>query len=477
MSTNLMYVDYVDDADLEPAPRRGWRIAGWVSIGLSVVMVMVSLVAYGTYLKFNGNINHDDLNSQINAASRPKKLNSALNVLMMGTDSRAGKNAKYGAGMKNDPPRSDTMILLHLSPGGGQAIGISFPRDLMVPIPSCKRKDGSVVPAQSVAMINSSFTSGGAACTIKTIEGISNIRIDHFLQVDFTSFKSVVDALGGVEVCLPKAVHDKASKLNLSAGRHLIKGETALAFVRNRHGLGDGSDLQRIKRQQQFLGSAAKKALSAGTLSDPAKLLRLLNAATKSLTTDQGFDAGAMYKVGSGLQGMTSGKIRFITVPWGAYALDHNRVALAQPAADDFFAAIRNDKTVPAAPKQTTGTTAVPASQVKVRVYNASGTPGKAQRIADQLTAQGFQVIKVGNASATYGKTTQVLFGQGADQQAATLAGLVPNAKPLSRSDGAAGVVDLVVGADWTALKSKKATVIPKVQGEIKATDNICKAA
>jgi LCP family protein required for cell wall assembly len=475
MSTNLMYVDYVDDADQEPAARRGWRVAGWVSIGLSVIMVVGSLMLYGTYLKLNGNINHDDLNSQINAASRPKKLNSALNILMLGTDSRAGKNSKYGAGMKNDPPRSDTMILLHLSPGGGQAIGISFPRDLMVPIPSCKRKDGTLTPAQSVAMINSSFTLGGAACTIKTIEGISNIRIDHFMQVDFTSFKSVVDALGGVEVCLPKAVHDKDSKLNLGVGRHLIKGETALAFVRNRHGLGDGSDLDRIKRQQQFLGSAAKKALSAGTLGDPSKLLRLLNAATKSLTTDQGFDASAMFKVGTGLQGMTTGKIRFITVPWGAYPADHNRVALAQPAADDFFTSIRNDRTIPDGPKQTSGKPTAPASQVKVEVYNASGTPGKAQRIADQLTAQGFNVITVGNASPSFGRTTQVLYGQGADQQAATLAALVPNARPTARSSVTAGVVDLIVGGDWTVLKGKKATVIPKVQGEIKANDNICK--
>ena len=99
------------------------------------------------------------------------------------------------------------------------------------------------------------------------------------------------------------------------------------------------------------------------------------------------------------------------------------------------------------------------------------------QRIADQLTTQGFTVIKVGNASAADGKTTQVLYGQGADQQAATVAALVPNAKPISRSDGVAGVVDLIVGADWTTLKSKKATVIPKLQGEIKADDNICKAA
>src|SRR5204863_2097290 len=112
----------------------------------------------------------------------------------------------------------------------------------------------------------------------------------------------------------------------------------------------------------------------------------------------------AMLKVGSSLQGMTSGKIRFITVPWGAYPLDHNRVALAQPAAGNFFASIRDDKTVSAAPK-TSGNATIPASQVKVRVYNSSGIPGKAQRIADQLTAQGFSVVRVGNASAALGRS------------------------------------------------------------------------
>jgi hypothetical protein len=181
-----------------------------------------------------------------------------------------------------------------------------------------------------------------------------------------------------------------------------------------------------------------------------------------------------MLNVGKGLSGMTSGKIRFITVPWGAYAPDPNRVALSQPAANNFFASIRNDKSVPDEPKKTDKPT-IPASQVKVRVYNASGTSGKAGRIADQLTAQGFKVIKVANAAASLGTTTQVTFGPGADQQAATLAGVVPGSKPVARADGTAGVVDLVVGTNMPTLKAK-ATVIPKLQGEIKATDNICKA-
>jgi LCP family protein required for cell wall assembly len=481
MSNNVLYVDYIDDSDQGPERRRGWRIIGWISIGLSVIMVAVSLVAYAGYLQLQGNIHHEDVTANI-GTNRPKKLNSALNILMLGTDSRAGANAKYGAGMKNDPAHSDTMILLHLSPGGGQAMGISFPRDLMVPIPSCRLRTGGTSAAQSVGMINSAFTIGGASCSIKTIEGISNIRIDHFLQVDFTSFKGVVDALGGVEICLPQSVHDKNSGLNLSKGKHLLQGEQALAYVRNRHGLGDGSDLGRIKRQQQFLGSVAKKALSAGTLTDVTKMWKLLNAATKSLTTDKGFDALSMAKVGQGLQGMTAGKVRFVTVPWGAYAPDINRVALRQPAADDFFTAIRNDKTAPNEPAPATTAAAkapakIPASHVKVRVFNASGIPGQALRVKDLLTAQGFVVVKVGNGTASMGTTTRVLYASGADQQAATLAALVPGGKTAAGGGGSTGVVDLVLGTDWTGLKgaAKKSTPIPTLQGEIKATDNICK--
>ncbi|HXA61194.1 MAG TPA: LytR C-terminal domain-containing protein, partial [Streptosporangiaceae bacterium] len=196
----------------------------------------------------------------------------------------------------------------------------------------------------------------------------------------------------------------------------------------------------------------------------------------------KGFDALSMAKVGQGLQGMTAGKVRFVTVPWGAYAPDINRVALRQPAADDFFTAIRNDKTAPNEPAPATTAAAkahakIPASQVKVRVFNASGIPGQALRVKDLLTAQGFVVVKVGNGTASMGTTTRVLYASGADQQAATLAALVPGGKTAAGGGGAAGVVDLVLGTDWTGLKgaTKKATPIPTLQGEVKATDNICK--
>ncbi|MFA1539701.1 LCP family protein [Actinomadura monticuli] len=469
MNSNPMYMEYVDDADPQPAPRRGWRILGWVCIGLSAVMVAGSLTAYGLYRKAFGNISHEDVNAQL-GPNRPKKLNSAMNILLLGSDTRAGANGKYGRSLKNEAPRSDTMILLHLSPGGGQAMGISFPRDLMIPMPSCKSRKGGTIPAQSRAQINSAFTNGGAACVIKTIESISNIRVDHFMQVDFTGFKTITKAIGGVPVCLPKSVNDPKSGLRLSKGKHKISGETALAYVRVRHGLGDGSDTDRIKRQQKFMGALAGQAMSAGVLSNPKKLYALMNAVTKSLTTDKELTPQVMMDIAQEMSGMTTGKLRFVTVPSGPDPADINRVALSQ-AAQPFFAAVRNDKTVPKEPKA--GASKIPPSQVRVRVYNGSGVDGQAGRVADDLESQGFQVAVGGNAPAT--AATKVLYGSGADQQAQTLAALIPSGpQPTARGKGATpGVVDLVVGRNWTNLKSAGAG-IPKQQGEIRASDNIC---
>ncbi|GAA1780023.1 LCP family protein [Actinomadura chokoriensis] len=471
MNSNPMYMEYVDDADPQPAPRRGWRILGWVCIGLSAVMVVGSLTAYGLYRKAFGNISHEDVNAQL-GPNRPKKLNSAMNILLLGSDTRAGSNGKYGRSLKNELPRSDTMILLHLSPGGGQAMGISFPRDLMIPMPSCKSRKGGTIPAQSRAQINSAFTNGGAACVIKTIESISNIRIDHFMQVDFTGFKTITKAVGGVPVCLPKAVNDPKSGLKLGKGTHKISGETALAYVRVRHGLGDGSDTDRIKRQQKFMGALANKAMSAGVLSNPKKMYSLMNAVTKSLTTDKELTPQVMMDIAQEMQGMTSGKLRFVTVPSGPDPADINRVALTD-AAQPFFAAVRNDKTIPKEPKP--GEAKIPPSQVRVRVYNGSGVDGQAGRVADDLESQGFQVTVGGNAPSPT-EATKVLYGTGADQQARTLADLIPSKpQPAARGKGATpGVVDLVVGKNWTVLKSAGAG-IPKQQGEIRASDNICK--
>jgi LCP family protein required for cell wall assembly len=468
MFSDYEYSDYGDPQDR--GPKRGivWRVLGWVAIGLAVVLVGTTLVAYGTYRKLQGNITHEDVTAQL-GTHRPPKLNQALNVLLIGSDQRNGSNAKYGKAVGE---RSDTIILLHFSPGGKKAVGISFPRDSMVQLPECKTSSGKTIPG-GLNMINASFNNGGAGCTMHTIESLTGIRVDHFLKVDFSGFKRVVDALGGVEICLPQRVDDKDSKLHLSAGRHIVKGDTALAYVRNRHGLGDGSDLDRIKRQQKFLGAVVKKATSNGTLTNPTKLYSFLDAATKSVTADKNFTVDEMKKVAGSLQGMSAGKVQFITVPWGAYAPDPNRIAWRQPDANNLFAAIRSDSRIQAPTPAKKAT--MPPSQIKVRVLNGTSTPGLAQRVSDQLTARGYKVLGIGTAP-TKPNQTQLRYGTGADQQAAALAEVAPGGKPAAGQSVAAGVVELVLGADWKGLKGAQPAAIPKTAGAVNAADDVCKA-
>ncbi|WP_329251384.1 LCP family protein [Actinoallomurus sp. NBC_01490] len=468
MFSDYEYPEY-DDA-LGDEPKRGvlWRVLGWVSVGLAVVLVGTSLVAYGTYRKLQGNITQEDVTAEL-GTHRPPKLNQALNILLIGSDQRNGANAKYG---KAEGERSDTIILLHFSPGGQKAVGISFPRDSMVQLPSCKTASGRTIPG-GLNMINASFNNGGAGCTMHTIETLTGIRVDHFVKVDFTGFKRVVDALGGVEICLPQAVNDTDSKLHLSRGRHIVRGDTALAYVRTRHGLGDGSDTDRIKRQQKFLGAVVKKATSNGTLTNPGKLYSFLDAATKSVTTDKDFTVDEMKKVAGSVQGMSAGKVQFVTVPWGAYAPDPNRIAWRQPDANNLFAAIRNDNKIqtPAKAQKVN----VPPAQIKVRVLNGTDTAGLAQRVGDQLTARGYSVAGIGTAT-TKPSRTELRYGSGADQQAAALGQVAPASSPVADQSVAAGVVDLILGPDWNGLKGTRSTTIPKSSDAVTASDDPCKA-
>lgn len=470
-----LYLDYVDEKPQteSPAPdgkslSRGWRALGWASVALSGVLVAGSISAYGYARYLDSGITRVDVDDSILA--QVPKLNEAVNILLLGSDSRRGGNAKYGRGLANETPRADTTILLHFSPGGSQAVGISFPRDLMVPIPSCTQPDGTK-SAPHTGMINSAFAIGGGECTWQTIQELTNIHIDHMAIVDFNGFKGVVNAVGGVEICLTEDVNDPKSGLNLKKGRHVVKGEQALAFVRARYGFKDGSDLQRIKRQQQFLGSLAKKALSQGVLSNPVKLNAMLRSATRTVTVDKRFTLDKMADLGTKLKDISTGRIRFITVPYTAYAPDPNRVALRQPDADEFFAQIANDTEIEDPTKKKV--TNVPPAQIKVRVLNGSRIDGAAKRTGEMLAARGYQVLSVGNPRKNP-PATQIRYGEGAEDAATTLATLIPGAKVIPAAGTAAGVVDLVLGPNWTG--QLKTRIPKKMDGEIKATDNICKA-
>ncbi|MEO3786647.1 LCP family protein [Actinocorallia sp. B10E7] len=471
-----LYLDYVDETQ-RTEPRgpegeslsRNWKVLGWTSVALAGALVVGSISAYGYARYLDSGISRVPVDKGL--LTQVPKLNEAVNILLLGSDSRKDGNAKYGRSLVGQEPRADTTILLHLSPGGRQAIGISFPRDLMVDVPACTKGDGSKSLPQTT-MINSAFGTGGMMCTWNTVQRLTNIHIDHAVVVDFNGFKGVVNAVGGVEICLQEDVDDSKSGLKLKRGKHTVKGEQALAYVRARYGFKDGSDLNRVKRQQQFLGSLAKKALSRDVLSNPATLNALLRSLTKTVTVDENFTLNKMTDLASKLKGLTPSKVKFITVPYTAYAPDPNRVALRQPDADEFFSQIANDTEIEDPTKKKV--TNVPAAQIQVRVLNGSGIGGAAARVGEALTAKGYQVLSVGNPRKNP-PSTQILYGEGAEDAATTLATLIPGAKVVPSAKTTAGVVDLVLGPDWTG---KLKTSLPKkLDGEVKATDNICKTA
>lgn len=363
-----------------PSGRRRRRLLRWIGLGTGVLVVVGAGTGWWVYSKLDGNIVEDT-----SAAAelrrydkqRPAHLaGGAQNILLIGSDSRTGAgNAPYG--QDEGTQRSDTTILLHLPADRKSATAVSVPRDLMTEIPACLKPDGNRTREQ-FAQFNWAFEWGGTACTIRTVEAMTGIRVDHHMVLDFNGFKKMVDAIGGVEVCLKRPVDDTEAKLKLPAGRQTLQGEQALGFVRARYSLGNGSDTERMERQQLFLGSLVKKVQSNGVLLNPARLYPLLDAATSSVTTDPGLASlRGLYELVRGVRDIPTDQIKFLTVPRRPYSADANRDELRQPDATQLFQRLRADQPLtiaPPAPKATA--TPAPASRPDGERDEAAGGDG-----------------------------------------------------------------------------------------------------
>ncbi|MEU7424531.1 LCP family protein [Streptomyces sp. NPDC040750] len=331
------------------AQRRRRRWVRGSALGAAGLLVAAAGAGCAVYAKLNGNITADEAAAAELARyerERPTALvRGALNILVIGSDTRSGEgNDAYGR--DHGTERSDTTILLHLAADRTSATAVSLPRDLMVDIPGCLRADGS--RGEPVfAMFNHAFQVGGSACTIRTVEKLTDIRVDHHMVADFSGFKEMVDAVDGVEVCLKEPVDDKAAKLRLPAGRVTLDGEQALGYVRMRKSLGDGSDTERMERQQRFLGALVDKVRGEDVLLHPAKLYPLLDAATSALTTDPELASlRGLYQLVRGLRDIPTGRVQFLTVPRKSYVYDANRDQLVEPEAEKLFARLRADEPV-----------------------------------------------------------------------------------------------------------------------------------
>ncbi|MEV0195727.1 LCP family protein [Nonomuraea sp. NPDC050691] len=449
------------------------------------MLVVALLGGYAYYRNLESGLKRESVVPALGNQRPPET--GALNVLLLGSDSRDGNNQKYGATSHGLGERSDTLMLLHMSPDRDKVTLVSFPRDLMVVIPSCTSRNGTPL-ASGLRQINSAFNDGGVVCAMRTVESLTKLRLDHFVKVDFTGFKGIIDALQGISICLPKAVNDPKAKLVLSAGKHVVNGEQALGYVRARYSMGDGSDLSRIKRQQIFLTQVMKKVTDGGMLTDPGRLNAFLQAAIAAVTVDDELSLTRMLEIARSVKGMSAGQLKGITVPVQAYVADKNRVQLAQPAADDFFERLRSDVEV-SQPATSPGPSAsaapqaeIPRDKVRVQVLNGSGKGGLAKKAADELAAQGFVVTETGNAPETavtsirYAKRQQegaayadVVAARLSKDKRTPVAGKVkpatterfqtstPAATPTGKASGP--IVQLVIGADWPGVRV--ASVIP----------------
>uniref|UniRef100_UPI0040403121 LCP family protein n=1 Tax=Streptomyces sp. SCSIO 75703 TaxID=3112165 RepID=UPI0040403121 len=433
--------------------KRG-RYLLWGAGVCSALLLGVAGVGAWVYNDLNDNIHSADLDDKL-GGNRPVNLSpGSKNILVVGSDSRDGDNAKYGKGLTT--MQSDTLMVLHIPADRKWAAAVSLPRDSWVRIPSCDKGDGSTSDPHHFK-INESFAIGGttgevagaAACTIKTVEANTGLRIDHFVSVDFQGFKGMVNALGGIEICPEQAIHDEKAHLDLEAGCQTVRDEQALGYVRARYGVGDGSDVGRIGRQQEFMQALADKARSK--LTSPSALYGFLQSATKSLTTDEAL-AGIkpLSGLASELKDIPGDRLTFLTVPHYPREADvpgdKANVVWQYPQAAEVFAALAKDREIDKKRVEEDAKDPVYASQVRVQVLNGTGVPGRAAAVSERLTEAGIGVVGTGNAEKS-GRTT-VTYPPGLERRAAVLAGRLPGAQTREDAEATAGVVTLVVGTD-----------------------------
>jgi LCP family protein required for cell wall assembly len=327
---------------------KGRRTHTVAKVLLSSILVLGLVTGLGVtffYRHLNGNLNVEDLGAQL-GDDRPDEVEvegpkDPINILVMGSDSREGAGNNID-GLTGGGERSDTTIMIHLSADRQFAYGVSIPRDSLVERPECYDEDGDTIPGASTAMWNEAFSLGGAACTIRQFEQLTDIRINNYVVVDFRGFQAMVDAIDGVEVCVPQDIDDREHGIVIKAGTREISGREALSYVRVRHVEGtDGSDLGRITRQQAFIAAMSSKVLSGSVMARPDRLLSFLDAATDSLTTDIE-NIGRMARIGYEFKDIGLKRIQFVTVPWQYAPSDPNRVEWL-PEADELWEKVRND--------------------------------------------------------------------------------------------------------------------------------------
>jgi LCP family protein required for cell wall assembly len=473
------------------SPREGKKrhVLRWVAVGAVVILAAGTLTGYLKYRAVYDSITRVNVPGS-ELGQRPTEYSTtSQNILVYGDDSRKGLDAHeqyiLHTGNLQGTDNTDTIMIIHLSPGRHLVTVMSIPRDTMVPQYQCAAGPGYTgqqADPNSYVQINSLLQIGGPACLWETVEQTTGIYINHFIGIGMLGFVKVVNDVGGVNVCVPFNVNDPVSGLTLSSGEHHINGVQALAFWRTREDIGTGSDLERIQRDQFMSAQVVKGVLGSGLLSDPLRLLSVVTDAAASMTTDSGMSVSDLIGIAESLRNLNSKNVQFITAPNQAWPPDPSvRVQFAQPQAGEVFSAIAHDVTVPkvkvtpSAAPSTGGAQVLTTSpsNVKVEILNGSGVAGLAEQAAIGLTSRGFDVTGTGNAN-TFAYTNSVIEYASASDMAAvnTLRKQLTDVTDLQDSSLTPGTVELILGSDFTTLapQGPAPSVMPSASAALSAS-------
>jgi LCP family protein required for cell wall assembly len=471
-----------EQASYEHSQRRA-RIIGRIVVGFLAAVVLVASIGVLTVKNILDKVHHTaSLDHYIAPSERPAKetpdaangkKGTPQNILILGVDSRLGENSEFqvtpGSGLPQQTETlSDTAILAHLSGDGKNVTLVSIPRDSVVKIPACDKVDAEgniqldssgqpLMTSPTTALFNEAIQRGGPACTVKTLEQLTGVYIDHFVEIDFQGVIKMSNALGGVPMNICDPIHDSHTGLNLPAGEVNLKGQQALAFVRARYGLTGGDDLHRIQRQQQFMASMARKALTSSTFFNLPSMTGFYGDVASSLTTDMG--GSTLINLALRYRHLDTTNIVFATVPtYPAPKGDkwYQHLYWSDDEAKALFTAIRDDRplTATASNGQNVASLTVAPSNVTVKVLNATTTNGLAGQTADALASRGFRIAGIGTASQQSAKTT-LTYAASRTNSAETLAAALTGTPEKVVSATAGTVVTLTIGSDWSGLASE----------------------
>ncbi|WTW95197.1 LCP family protein [Streptomycetaceae bacterium NBC_01309] len=466
-----------------PAARPTRRWAMTVTGFLAVLVLLTSGIGWAWVKYLDGKINRVDPFAGL--GNRPDTgSDDDLNFLVVGTDSREGVsrarlNELHAGGESCDC--TDTMMIVHLNAKRDKATVVSIPRDSYVTFPAHTNKHTGQQVGESKGKINAAYTMGGRPLTIATVERATNIRIDHWIEVNFLSFVDVVDKLGGVDMCTPVPLKDPKSGLDLPAGTTHLDGVDALKYVRARYIASDPTgDIGRTQRQQKFLSQILARATSTGTLANPVKLKGVLEAALGSLTVDKDLGIKSLLDLGTKMKGMSNSGVTYAQIP--LKTMDHqvkdwgSTVLWDDAGARVLFDAIRDDRDVLEPPKPTPSgkgqspsahapvTVEVPPSEVWVQVYNGTDTQGLGGRAHTDLSAAGFRMNAAARGGQAIGVTgvtqTVVRYDPRWDRSVQTVAAALPGAK-LEPVEGLGRTIEVVVGSQYAGVTPVAAALSP----------------